>query len=111
MLVKSWVVVSLGVELALLAKETLQPLVIFDTKYKGDRNPSTADVHQVASYAVETGARQAVLLYPQKNIEHTEFFVGPIKVLTLGFDFQKTDWSDIALDIYNFVDSLIEAYR
>ena len=68
-------------------------------------------MHQVASYAVETGARQAVLLYPQKNIEHTEFFVGPIKVLTLGFDFQKTDWSDIALDIYNFVDSLIEAYR
>lgn len=99
------------IDLALLAKETLQPLVIFDTKYKRDRSPSTADVHQVASYAVETGAMQAVLLFPQKNIEHTEFFVGPIKVQTLGFDFQKTDWSDIALDIYNFVDSLIESHK
>ena len=34
------------IDTALLAKETLQPLVIFDTKYKGDK-PSTADVRKL----------------------------------------------------------------
>ena len=72
------------IDLALLDRETLQAFAVFDTKYKRDTRPTTTDIQQVTSYAVETGARNAVLLYPQKNIERAHLSVGPIACTVSG---------------------------
>jgi 5-methylcytosine-specific restriction endonuclease McrBC regulatory subunit McrC len=99
------------IDIALIDKETLQAFAVFDTKYKRDTRPTTTDIQQVTSYAVETGAKNAVLLYPQKNIERAHLSVGPIAVRSVGFDFASEDWDEVVAEVSIYVNELIEAYK
>ena len=67
-----------------------RPLTVLDTKYKKTTQPQGADVHQVVTYAVEKGCREAILVYPQSVVAPKEFFVGPVRVRTAGFPLDRS---------------------
>lgn len=99
------------IDLALLDRETLQAFAVFDTKYKRDKRPTTADIQQVTSYAVETGAKNAVLLYPHINIERADLSVGPIEVRSVGFDFASEDWDEIVAEVFILISKLLKTHN
>lgn len=67
-----------------------RPLAVLDTKYKQSTQPDTGDVHQVVAYAVEKGCREAILVYPRAAVAPKDFFVGPVRVRTVGFPLDGT---------------------
>lgn len=99
------------IDIALLDRETQQAFAVFDTKYKRDTRPTTADIQQVTSYAVETGAKNAGLLYPHDNIERAHLSVGPIAVRSVGFDFASEDWDEIVGEVNIYINDLLRAHN
>lgn len=75
--------VSFSIDGVLYDRETRQPLLVLDTKYKDASSPSTADVAQVVAYAEAKGCRDAVLVYPVRTA--FDIRVGTIRVRTLAF--------------------------
>ena len=67
-----------------------RPLTVLDTKYKKTTQPQGADVHQVVAYAVEKGCQEAILVYPQSVVAPKDFFVGPVRVRTVGFPLDRS---------------------
>jgi 5-methylcytosine-specific restriction enzyme subunit McrC len=77
---------SFQIDLCFLDRATGLPFAVLDTKYKASGSPSESDVQQVVAYAVELGAKRAILIYPSTETKLISFKVGPIEVSTATFD-------------------------
>jgi len=73
-------------DLVLIDSRTHQPWCVIDTKYKKTAMPSSADVAQVVAYAVAMNCKEAILIYPTREIRPMVTRVGNIRVRTLAFD-------------------------
>jgi 5-methylcytosine-specific restriction enzyme subunit McrC len=77
---------KLNIDLVLSDPVTGEVLCVIDTKYKMDERPSQADVNQVVVYALELGAKHAVLAYPFEVQAPVSVTARDIRVSTLSFD-------------------------
>ncbi len=73
------------IDLVLYDREKRKTICVLDTKYKTDRTPAAADVHQVIAYAVAAGCQEAILLYPADEIQSFDQQVRDIRVRSLAF--------------------------
>ena len=83
---KSNAELTFRIDLFLKDKRSGRPIAILDTKYKATELPTEADIQQVVAYAVETGVRCAVLVYPNSRLRPVNVQVGDIDVRCLSFD-------------------------
>jgi 5-methylcytosine-specific restriction enzyme subunit McrC len=60
-------------------------LAVLDTKYKREPKPSADDVAQVVAYATRKACKNAVLIYPRTLDAAKDFYVGGVRVRSLGF--------------------------
>ena len=60
-------------------------MAVADTKYKGDRRPTTNDVAQVVAYAEQMETESAILIYPTALDTSVDFQVGNVRVRDLQF--------------------------
>ncbi len=86
-------------------RETGQPLVVLDTKYKVPNQPSTGDIQQVVAYAEAVGCKQAFLVYPRPLTMPFHARIGDIQVGTLTFDIRN----DLTFGGEKFMRLLIQA--
>ena len=75
-----------NVDLVLSDAVTGEVLCVIDTKYKTHPRPSQSDFNQVVVYALELGAKHAMLAYPFAVEAPFSAVVGGIRVTTIGFD-------------------------
>lgn len=73
-------------DLVLIDRHTHQASCVIDTKYKKKALPSPADVAQVVAYAVAMNCKEAILIYPTREIKPMVAMVGNIRVRTMAFD-------------------------
>lgn len=76
------------IDLVLRARQHGQVLAVLDTKYKGDREPTSEDLQQVVAYAVHLGTPNAFLVYPSIATRVRRINVGRVQVRTLAFALQ-----------------------
>jgi 5-methylcytosine-specific restriction enzyme subunit McrC len=76
------------IDLVLTDKASGRPRCVLDTKYKRAETPAESDIHQAVFYALATGCREAVLVYPaflskpiDTRIDHVH-----LRTLTFGLD-------------------------
>lgn len=69
---------------------TGQPLIVLDTKYKGNNRPDLNDLYQVTFYAAEFGVTQAGLVYPHSEIDHLAGTSRGIQYQSLSFDLNQS---------------------
>jgi 5-methylcytosine-specific restriction enzyme subunit McrC len=74
------------IDLFLKDRKSGRPIAILDTKYKATELPIESDIQQVIAYAVETGVRHAVLVYPNSRSHAVKVQSGNITVRSLPFD-------------------------
>jgi 5-methylcytosine-specific restriction enzyme subunit McrC len=73
------------VDILITSRDDGRPLLVIDTKYKGDSSIAPADVAQVVTYAEASGCREAVLLYPRRPDPPMDIRIGAIGVRALAF--------------------------
>lgn len=82
------------VDLVLKDATSGQTVCVLDTKYKAPEAAGDDDIHQVVFYALATGCREAVLIYPTPLARPTDTWVRPtygthgihVRTLTFGLD-------------------------
>lgn len=81
--------VTVKPDLVISNRQTLQPLLIIDTKYKHSDTPSQDDLFQVVAYATHLSVNHAFLLYPIPSKPRVTTF-GGVAVRTAAFDLGAT---------------------
>jgi len=76
-------------DLVVADKSTGRPLIVLDTKYKDVESPAEADINQVIAYAVNTGARRALLVYPTPTTRTFHLRMGRLQIRAMAFDLGK----------------------
>lgn len=71
-------------DVVLRRADTLDAVMVLDTKYKLDVRPQASDLEQVVAYAAGYGGELGVLVYPQSAPEKFVARVGPTKATTIG---------------------------
>lgn len=64
-------------------------LSVLDTKYKLADQPSMADCEQIVAYAVGSGCRDAVLVYPRTLGTPLDVKIGDVRVRTMEYDLSQ----------------------
>ena len=74
-------------DIVIREREHHRPVLVIDTKYKGESKPSTDDLHQIIAYAHSLGCPRAALVYPHSRADGFQDLVGTTTQLkTLSFD-------------------------
>jgi 5-methylcytosine-specific restriction enzyme subunit McrC len=79
---------SYRIDLVMVDALTGQIRCVMDTKYKKPAFPSNEDINQVVAYAVSTGCKEAILVYPSNQTRMISIRVGNINVRSLVFDIE-----------------------
>ena len=95
------------IDVVILDRKSGTPLLILDTKYKAPDSPSSADIHEVRSYAEALGCSEAILTYPIKLPNGLDVTAGNIRVRTLTFAVNE----DIEVAGKEFLDALLSSAK
>jgi 5-methylcytosine-specific restriction enzyme subunit McrC len=73
------------IDLVLSERKSGNMLAVLDTKYRGDLQPTAADIAQVVAYAQAKGCEEAMIVYPTLQAKPLQVQIGAVRVRSAGF--------------------------